>query len=386
MRDINEIETALSGLAQRQRLRERQVLSGQQGSHVVLDGQSLLSFASNDYLGLAGHPKLRQAVIEAVAQEGVGACASHLLTGHHERHQAAEIALAEFTGLNAALLMSTGYMANLSVITSLSGRKAEIFADKLNHASLVDAALLSRARHRRYRHLDMNHLEDLLKTSVARTKLIATDTVFSMDGHLAPLSELVALSERYEAWLYLDDAHGFGVLGSVGQGILDQVDQPSERIIYMATLGKAAGVSGAFVAGHRTVIDWLVNTARPYVYTTAMPPSLSAGVMASLDIIRNEGWRRERLLRHISRLKAASGAWRWRSPSPNAPIQPLLVGEDREALNLSLSLLNRGILIPAIRPPTVPEGGARLRISLSAAHEDTDVDRLIAELRALSAC
>ena len=379
MRDIQQIDRALSELTCRQRRRRRLLFSGSQGAHTILDGQLLLSFASNDYLGLANHPALRMAMIEAVEKFGVGAGASHLLTGHHECHHQLECALADFVEQPSVLLFSTGYMANLAVLTSLLGRNDDLFSDKLNHASLVDGAVLCRSHHYRYRHGDMDHLESLLRASTARTKVVATDAVFSMDGDVAPVLELISLAERYEAWLLLDDAHGFGVLGAEGRGILSYIGAPSsERVIYMATLGKAAGVSGAFVAGPPSLVDWLVNTARTYIYTTAMPPALAAATMASLKLVKEDSWRRERLSRHIERLKQAAENMSWKWLASKTPIQPVLVGKDANAVHLSEALLEKGILVPAIRPPTVPEGGARLRISLSAGHADEDLDRLIA--------
>lgn len=358
-----------------------------QGGRVRVDGQDVVSFASNDYLGLAKHPELISAVQKASAHFGVGAGASHLLTGHHAQHHNLERQLADFLGLPAALLFSTGYMANLGVITALAGRDDAIFADRLNHASLVDAALLSRARHARYPHLDLAALEHRLAASTAKVKLIVTDAVFSMDGDIAPLPELIALAERYGAWLYVDDAHGFGVLGRTGRGILEHfgLAAPPPCLIYMATLGKAAGVAGAFVAGSRELIEWLVHKARPYVYTTAMPPMLAAATARSLELIRAEPWRRERLISLIARLRAGAQGLPWRlMPSPT-PIQPLLVGRNDAALQLAEGLCRHGILIPAIRPPTVPEGTARLRISLSAAHSEEDVDRLLTTLHELAA-
>ncbi len=384
-----ELSRLLDGLEARGLKRRRRVLEGAQGVRVQVDGQTYLSFASNDYLGLANHPELAAAARQAAARHGVGAGASHLLTGHHRLHHGLEEALAGFVGLPAALLLSTGYMANLGVVGALLGRGDAVFADRLNHASLVDAALLSRAKHVRYPHLDLQALNRRLAQTEARVKLIVTDAVFSMDGDLAPLPQLLDLAERHGAWLYVDDAHGFGVLGPNGGGILEHffpspIPHPPS-LIYMATLGKAAGVSGAFVAGSRELIDWLVQKARPYVYTTAMPPLLAAATLRSLELIRSETWRRERLSALIARLQAGMAGLPWRLLPSRTPIQPLVVGDSQAALRLSQALLERGILIPAIRPPTVPEGTARLRISLSAAHSEADVDRLLAALHELAA-
>lgn len=376
----SQLTAALADLEAQGLRRVRRVLEGRQGARVVVDGREVLSFASNDYLGLAGHPAIAAAAQAAAAEVGVGAGAAHLLSGHHRLHHAAEEALAAFVGRPAALLFSTGYMANLGVVQALLDRHGEVFADKLNHASLVDAALLSRARHSRYPHGDLAALERQLRASTATTKLIATDAVFSMDGDVAPLAELLALAERHDAWLYVDDAHGFGVM----EGEASDLPPSASRLIYMATLGKAAGVAGAFVAGPVELIDWLVNRARTYVYTTAQPPMLAAAVSASLELIAGEPWRRTRLTELVVRLKAGVAALPWPLLPSDSPIQPLVVGEAHAALRLSEGLKQRGILVPAIRPPTVPQGTARLRISLSAAHTPDDVDGLLAALHELA--
>jgi 8-amino-7-oxononanoate synthase len=369
--------------------RRRQVLESPQGARVVVDGRACLSFASNDYLGLAAHPALAEAACTAAAAWGTGAGAAHLLTGHHRLHERLEHELATFVGLPAALLFSTGYMANLGVVGALLDRHGAVFADKLNHASLVDAARLSRADHRRYRHNDLDHLESLLRDSRAEHKLIATDAVFSMDGDIAPVPELLALAEQYDAWLYVDDAHGFGVLGQDGRGVLEHFGlsspaTPHPSLVYLATLGKAAGVAGAFVAGTADLVDWLVNKARTYIYTTAQPPMLAAAVSTSLALIAGEPERRARLRDLVAQLKAGCTALPWRLMDSGTPIQPLVVGGNDDALRLSAALRERGFLVPAIRPPTVPEGSARLRISLSAGHDAADVAGLLAALRALA--
>lgn len=366
--------------------RRRRVLETPQGAHVRVDGGDYLSFASNDYLGLAAHPAIAAAAGAAAQTYGTGAGAAHLLTGHHALHHRLEAELAEFVGLPAALLFSTGYMANLGVVAALLDRHGAVFADRLNHASLVDAAQLSRASHQRYRHNDLGHLEQLLAESTARDKLIATDAVFSMDGDIAPVAELLALAEEYDAWLYVDDAHGFGVLGEDGRGILEYfgIASRSDRLVYLATLGKAAGVSGAFVAGSADLVEWLVNRARTYIYTTATPPMLAAAVSASLQLIAGEPERRRQLARLIARLKAGVAALPWPLMPSDTPIQPILVGDNHATLRLADGLRERAILCPAIRPPTVPEGSARLRISLSAAHTGADIDRLLAALGELA--
>ena len=369
--------------------RRRRVLESPQGTRVRLDGKVYLSFASNDYLGLAAHPELTAAAVAAITDAGAGAGASHLLSGHHAWHERLETAFAAFVGLPAALLFSTGYMANLGVIGALLGRGDAVFADRLNHASLVDAARLSRAEHQRYRHLDLDHLESLLRANPARHKLIASDAVFSMDGDIAPAPDLLALAERYDAWLYLDDAHGFGVLGEGGRGVLEHfgyaspiVGHPS--LIYLATLGKAAGVAGACVAGSEALVEWLVNKARTYIFTTAQPPHLAAALLASLRLIAGEPQRRAHLRRLIERFRRGAAVLPWPLVDSETPIQPLLVGPNQLAMRLDEGLRRRGILLPAIRPPTVPEGMARLRVSLSAGHVEADVDALLAALADLA--
>jgi len=382
----DQLSAALSDLDAQGLRRQRGVLDSPQGVRVHVEGRRFLSFASNDYLGLANHPAVAEAVRAAISEVGVGAGAAHLLTGHHRLHHELETALADFSGLSAALLFSTGYMASLGVLSALLDRHGEVFEDRLNHASLVDAALLARARLSRYPHLDLSNLEQRLAASTAKVKLIASDTVFSMDGDLCDVAALLVLARRYDAWLYLDDAHGFGVLGDSGQGILSSVSTPerSPNLIYMATLGKAAGVAGAFVAGSSDLVAWLVNRARTYIYTTAQPPMLAAGVRASLGIIAMESWRRAHLQTLITRLRRGARGLPWSlMPSPT-PIQPLLVGSNEAALMLTRGLRERGILIPAIRPPTVPVGTARLRISLSAAHTLDDIDALLEGLQELA--
>ena len=378
---INQLKAELAERAQAGLQRQRRLLQSPQTVHLQADGQSLLSFASNDYLGLANHPALIQALQHGAAEAGVGAGASHLITGHHQFHQDAEQALARFVGMPAGLLFSTGYMANMGVIAALMGREDAIFADKLNHASLNDAALLSRASLHRYAHQDLVQLEKLLAQSTARRKLIIVDAVFSMDGDIAPVPELLALCERYDAWLFLDDAHGFGVLGEQGRGILSHFGVSSPRIIYMATLGKAAGVAGAIVAADETIIQYLVQSSKTYIYTTATPPALSAALLATLDLMQSDAARHAHLANLVQVFKSELQLKKWQVMPSLTAIQPVLVGSNQAALALSEYLLARGILVPAIRPPTVPKGTARLRISLSAAHSLEDVRALIAALQ-----
>lgn len=363
--------------------RQRLILEGSQGAHVSIAGRKYLSFCSNDYLGLASHPELIEAVCEGATRYGVGSGASHLILGHHSAHHRLEEALAFFTGFPRALLFSSGYMANVGIVSALVGHGDAVFTDKLNHASLNDAALLSRAKLIRYPHLDMANLEQRLAASQAKCKLIITDTVFSMDGDIVPVVELLTLCEKYDALLLLDDAHGFGILGQQGRGVVSHFDISSPRIIYMATLGKAAGVSGAFVAGQADIIEMLIQYARSYIYTTAAPPLLSHVVLKSLVLIEQEEWRRKKLKQLIKRLKRDLKSFRWKLLLSFTPIQPVIIGESSKVLQISNALWEQGILIPAIRPPTVPQGTARLRISLSASHSEEDIKQLVNVLRKL---
>jgi len=367
--------------------RFRQVVESPQATHITIDGHDYLAFSSNDYLGLANHPDLIQSVCEGAQQYGVGAGASHLIHGHSAAHHSLEDALAKFTDFSRALLFSTGYMANIGVVTALVGREDAIFADKLNHASLNDAALLSRAKFIRYPHLDLAALEQRLASTDVRRKLVISDAVFSMEGDIAPISQLVALCEKYHALLLLDDAHGFGVLGKQGRGSLcmyGSLKNHSPNIVYMATLGKAAGVFGAFVAAEVEVIETLIQSARSYIYTTATPPLLSHALLISLKLIEQDEWRRDALARNIVQLKEGLQLPRWKLLPSSTPIQPLLIGDSTEAVRISQRLRERGILVPAIRPPTVPQGSARLRISLSAAHQPQDILCLTQALQELA--
>ncbi|MHB1232793.1 MAG: 8-amino-7-oxononanoate synthase [Burkholderiales bacterium] len=380
---LSDLEADLRAREAQGLLRHRRILESAQGAHVTVDGQAYLAFCSNDYLGFAAHPALIEAARQGAAQYGVGAGASHLILGHTAPHHQLETELAQFTGQDATLLFSTGYMANLGIVTALMGRNDLVLADKLNHASLNDAAQLSRARLARYNHLDIDHLQRLLATASERKKIVVTDAVFSMDGDIAPLPALLALCERFDAYLLVDDAHGFGVLGEHGRGILEHFNLRSPRLIYMATLGKAAGVFGAFAAGNRVLIQTLIQNARSYIYTTAFPPLLAVALHTSLQLFREESWRRQHLRELVADLKRQLHTQRWALSPSDTPIQPLLVGGNREVLALSDALRARGILVPAIRPPTVPKGEARLRISLSAAHSKDDVRRLAETLKEL---
>jgi 8-amino-7-oxononanoate synthase len=382
-------------------LRQRRVAQSPSTPHqqVSVPGhpaREVLAFCSNDYLGLANHPVLIKALVQGAQRYGAGSGASHLVSGHSQAHAALEDELAAFLAPHIpsaqALSFCTGYMANLALLTALGDASATIFSDKLNHASLVDGALLAKATVQRYAHRDLAVLERQLSqcdASATPIKLIVTDAVFSMDGDIADLPALLALAERFDAWLVVDDAHGIGVLGPQGRGSLAHFGLCSERLIYMGTLGKAAGVGGAFVAAHSTIIDWLVQTARPYIYTTAAPPALAHALSASLRLMASvEGDnRRDQLQLLISHLRgqlvkliATYPALGWQLADSATAIQPLIVGDNTAALALSAALDTQGIWVPAIRPPTVPVGTARLRITLSAAHTTEDVLRLVEAL------
>ena len=361
--------------------RRRRLLESAQGAHVRVEGRDYLSFCSNDYLGLASDLRIADAASACMRQLGLGAGASHLVSGHFRIHDDLERSLARFVRLPRALLFSAGYLANLAVVGVLAGRSSHIFADRLNHASLNDAMILSRAKCSRYAHGDAAALESLLAGSNAADKIVLTDAVFSMDGDIAPLPAIARLCERYGAWLVVDDAHGFGVLGESGGGALTHFGLDSPHIVYVGTLGKAAGVSGAFVAGASDLIELLIQRARSYIYTTASPPPLAAALMKSVEIMQSEGWRRQRLVDLAARISRRLKLRKWRLLASQTPIQPLIVGENSAAVALSDALAAAGILVPAIRPPTVPKGSARLRISLSAAHTEADVDRLIETLQ-----
>lgn len=361
-------------------LRQRRLLDSPQAEHIVANDKHFLSFCSNDYLGLANRPELIAAMQKAAGDSGVGSGASNLITGHHRYHDELEKRLAKFVEMPAALLFSTGYMANIGVIGALMGRHDAIFADKLNHACLNEGAYLSRAAFHRFPHNDVAVLEKLLKESTAKHKLIAADAVFSMDGDIAPLAEYLALCEKYDAYLYIDDAHGFGVLGEHGKGSLSHLKLKSPRIIMMATLGKAAGVAGAFVAGEKVVIEYLIQKANSYVYSTPAPPALSATLSESVRLIEEGDELREHLQILIAYLKANLNTTKWQLMPSDTAVQPLVVGGNHEVLALSEYLQARGILVPAIRPPTVPLNTGRLRISLSAAHSLEDIQQLIAAI------
>ena len=374
---LAELEKSLAERASLNLTRNRRLLDSPQAEKIVADGKSYLSFCSNDYLGLANHPELIMAMQQAAEESGIGSGASNLITGHHRYHDTLEKQLASFVNMPAALLFSTGYMANIGAISALLGREDAIFADRLNHACLNDGAILSRAQFNRFAHNDVASLEILLKNSNAKRKLIAVDAVYSMDGDIAPLPAYLRLCEQYDAYLYVDDAHGFGVLGTHGEGSLQHFHLKSPRIIMMATLGKAAGVAGAFVAGEQVVIDYLIQHARSYVYSTPAPPAMSAALIQSVKLIANGDHLRKKLQANIAYLQANLQLKKWRLMHSQTAIQPLIVGTNLATINLAKYLQIKGILVPAIRPPTVPKDTARLRISLSSSHALSDIQQLI---------
>ncbi|MFP3873027.1 MAG: 8-amino-7-oxononanoate synthase [Thiohalophilus sp.] len=378
MIDTSKLQQSLEARRARRLYRSRQVLEGPQGPRVVIEGREYLNFCSNDYLGLANHPEVVQAFKRGVDAFGVGSGAAHLVSGHARPHHQLEEELAGFVGRPRALLFSTGYMANLGVASALLGRKDAIFEDRINHASLIDAAQLSGARLQRYRHADTAQLQQLVENNSSPGKLIATDGVFSMDGDLAPLSALAQVAQQCAAWLMVDDAHGLGVIGATGRGSLEQYGQGMTEVpILVGTLGKGFGTFGAFVAGEEALIETLIQQARSYIYTTALPPAVAEATRASLQLVQRENWRREKLQSLIARFRSGGAQLGLQLGESSTPIQPWIIGDTEQAVLLSEKLKQQGILISAIRPPTVPQGTARLRITLSAAHEAADVDHLL---------
>ncbi len=389
---LDQIQKELAVLDSKSLRRRRRHAESPSAPRVKVDGRDMLAFCSNDYLGLAAHPKIIAALQEGADLYGVGSGASHLISGHSRAHAVLEERLAAFVAphlVNAkALYFCTGYMANLAVLAGLaavSGKETELFSESLNHASLIDGAKLSRAKLHVYPHGGVATLRGLLQASSAPTKIVVSDSVFSMDGNLAPVPELLALCEEFNAWLVIDDAHGFGALGDYGRGVLEHFNLRSANLVYMGTLGKSAGVGGAFVAAHADVIEWLVNKARPYIYTTAAPPALAHALLTSLDIIQSEEGhaRRAHLQALIAQLRRDLKLKRWTLMPSDTAVQPIVIGDNAESLKAAASLYEQGFWVPAIRPPTVPEGTARLRITLSAAHTAEDLALLIDAVNAL---
>lgn len=366
--------------------RRTRIADSPQQPQMQLDGKDILAFCSNDYLGLANHPQLIHSLQQAAAQYGVGSGAAHLISGHSRPHQALEEALAEFTGRERALLFSTGYMANLGVANALlHSRNDCIYQDRLNHASLIDAGLLSGAKMLRYAHNDTTKLaQQLVKKTESQQGLIVTDGVFSMDGDIAPMHQLAQLAAAHDVWLMVDDAHGLGVLGKKGGGLLEQENLDQQQVpILMGTLGKGLGTAGAFVAGSADLIEYLIQTARTWVYTTAQPPAIAAATLTSLQLVQTESWRRDKLRQLIQQFRQGAAQLGLQLMPSDTPIQPIVLGSSAAALQASQALEQRGILVTAIRPPTVPANTARLRITLSAAHSEQDIRRLLDALEAV---
>ncbi|MDZ7842492.1 MAG: 8-amino-7-oxononanoate synthase [Gammaproteobacteria bacterium] len=374
-----ELDELAAGHLQRTRL----TLDGPQAGHVEVDGRRLLNFCSNDYLGLANDPRVVEAMQQSAARYGVGSGASHLVNGHRAAHAALEEALAAFVGAERAVTFSTGYMANLAIAQVFAGRGDLVLEDKLNHASLIDAGLLTRADFRRYLHGDAARARRMLGARESGQAVILSDAVFSMDGDIAPVNDLVDAAREHGALAVFDDAHGFGVHGPDGRGTLARFDVPPRgNVLMMGTLGKAIGTFGAFVAGDAVLIELLIQKARTYIYTTALPPALADATRAALDLARHEAWRRDRLRESVARFRAGAAGLDLALLDSDTPIQPVVVGEPERALRMSSALREAGVLVVAIRPPTVPEGTARLRVTFSADHTDDDVDRLLAALDA----
>lgn len=354
-------------------------------STLSVEGRSLINFCSNDYLGLAGHPDISLALKQATDVYGTGSGASHLVTGHSVVHHELEEQLAEYTGRPRALLFSTGYMANIGAINALIGRRDLVLQDQLNHASLLDGGRLSQADFQRYKHVNMASLEQRLEQSSAERKLIVTDGVFSMDGNLAPLREISRLAEKHSAWLMVDDAHGVGVLGQQGGGLVEELNMTVEQVpVLVGTLGKSFGTFGAFVAGSEALIETLIQFSRSYIYTTALPPVIAAATLASLKIVREESWRRDRLVQLVARFRRGAQQIGLQLAESNTPIQPVLINNDEKVMQVGQQLRAAGFLVGAIRPPTVPVGTGRLRITFSANHSEEQVDQLVAALDSLN--
>jgi 8-amino-7-oxononanoate synthase len=388
-----DLSQKLNELSQQGLYRSRRIVESPQGINLMCDGKAVINFCSNDYLGLANHPDVISAFKSSADKYGVGSGSAHLVCGHSGVHHALEEELAAFTGRDRALLFSTGYMANLGAISALVVRGDTVLEDRLNHASLLDGGLLSGAKFKRYAHADIDHLQNLLEKSKAiknsvdtplpkgeeiTRRLIVTDGVFSMDGDVAPLQALSDLAKQHDAWLMVDDAHGLGVLGENGRGILEQTGLKQDDVqVLVGTLGKAFGTFGAFVAGSDELIETLIQKARTYIYTTAMPPAIAEATRASLKIIQMESWRREKLKHLVKHFRTSAGQLGLPLMASSSPIQPLLIGESEQAVTVSQALFNQGFLVSAIRPPTVPVGSARLRITFSALHEEHHIDQLL---------
>ncbi len=376
--DPKLIQSFLKEKQQQHLYRKAHISQSPQQPHMTINGEKFLTFCSNDYLGLANHPDILNAFKQAADKYGIGSGAAHLINGHSIEHQLLEEELAEFTGRDRALLFSTGYMANLGVVNALMERGDMIFADRLNHASLIDAGLLSNAKTKRYAHNDIKALEKLYTKNTSKNTMILTDGVFSMDGDIASVKQLSQIAKQHNAWLMVDDAHGFGTLGQTGAGLLEQENLNQDNApILMATLGKAIGTTGAFVAGSTELIEYLIQTARTYTFTTAMPPAIAAATRASLKIVQQDSERREKLNQHILQFKKGADELGIELMPSDSAIQPIMIGSTEKTVRISERLRNSGILVTAIRPPTIPEDTARLRVTLSAKHTKDDIVKLL---------
>jgi 8-amino-7-oxononanoate synthase len=377
---FTELAANLDDIAQQGLYRSRRVIASPQGINLEIDGKTVVNFCSNDYLGLANHPDVVNAFKSGADRYGVGSGSAHLICGHSAAHHALEEELAAFTGRERALLFSTGYMANIGVISALLGRGDAVIEDRLNHASLLDGGLLSGARFKRYAHADVEDLSANLEKA-SGNKLIVTDGVFSMDGDFAPLNELAAAAKKHDAWLMVDDAHGLGVIGERGGGILEHCGLGQDDVpVLMGTLGKGLGTFGAFVAGSDVLIETLIQKARTYIYTTALPAAVAEATRASLKIVIAESWRRDKLKKLSEQFSLGAGQIGLQVMPSWSAIQPILIGDSQEAVDISNALLDAGFLVSAIRPPTVPQGSARLRVTFSALHDEYHVDRLLEAL------
>ncbi len=388
---LDRLQTQLNDLEARSLIRKRRLVETPCGPRLKVDGRDMLCFSSNDYLSLAGHPRISEALREGVSLYGAGSGASHLISGHSRAHAQLEERLADFVSpylmSPRALYFCTGYMANLAVLNGLAAgdKHTEIFSESLNHASLIDGARLSRVAVNVYGHADVAALATVLAKSSASNKIVVTDSVFSMDGDLAPLPELLSLCEQHGAWLVVDDAHGFGTLGENGRGALEHYNLRSPYLVYMGTLGKAAGVGGAFVAAHEVVIETLIQKARPYIFTTAAPPALAHALLTSVDIIAGDEGRERRahLQALIAQMETGLQLQRWHPLPSQTAIQPIVIGDNAETMRAAAALYAQGLWVGGIRPPTVPAGTARLRVALAAGHTSAEVEQLIAALNAL---
>ena len=380
------LQEALDERRQQHLYRQRSNLNSRCAATIMVDGKSQHNFCSNDYLGLAGHPDIAKALQQGADKYGTGSGASHLISGHSQAHEQLEQELAEFTGRPRVLLFSAGYMANMGVISALVGRRDLVLQDRLNHASLLDGGLLSRADLQRYKHANTEDLAARLSASNAERKLVVTDGVFSMDGDLPPLESMAVVTNQHQGWLMVDDAHGFGVLGKHGGGLIEALDLSIEQVpILVGTLGKAFGTFGAFVAGSEALIETLIQFSRSYIYTTALPPAVAVASSASLKILQAESWRREKLVSLVSRFRLGAEQIGLDLMDSQTPIQPVQINNDQRVMEINQQLRAKGFMVGAIRPPTVPAGSGRLRICLSATHTEDQIDQLLEALESVGA-